>query len=233
MKKSLYIIILSGLIICSILSAFAQEKVITEQELTALKETAYEKLKDKTYRVTMTSEGYGKVNDLSSKYSISEVNEYVSSDRHHIREMKNQQGTTHEESISIGQKKYVKENNKNWRLLPPSESGNKNFGTVGGPLNHEKTVVCKYLGEKNIKNQKADLYEIKTTRKYNNPNLRLTTEDVERLWFNKDGMFLMRESKSRLNDEKVFTKTIWEYEYDPNIKIEAPIIKSESKQTPK
>ncbi len=52
-------------------------------------------------------------------------------------------------------------------------------------------------------------------------------------WFDKNGLYVKNSDEFENTEMKLITRTTREYEYDPNIKIEAPIIKSESKQTPK
>lgn len=229
MRKSFNIIILSGFVLCSLLNGFAQEKVVTEEELTALKNNAYGKLKDKIYRVTMISKSYKNASDLSPNYFINEVSEYVPPDRvRRLRETKNEQGASRTEAILIGQKTYVKLKNEDWKELPPLED--KSFGGIKADVSdRQKTVEVKYKGQTTIKNQSADLYEIRVTRKYDSPTFRSITVDIERYWLNKDGMFLKRESESKRDSEKAILHIIWEYEYDPSIKIEAPIIKSAPK----
>ncbi len=233
MKKSCKIIILSGLILCSFLSAFAQERKVTEQELTTFTDNAYKKLKDKTYRVTMTSESYVSVKDSSPNQLVNAITEYISPDRRHsIYERKVGETMFREETISIGQKEYVKQNNEDWKEISAAGNGSGS-GFRGSVINNEKNVVSKYKGNETIKNQKADLYEIVTTRKYSSPNFNSTTVITEKFWLNKDGLFLKRESDTKIDNKKNISHIVWEYEYDLNIKIEDPIIKAKAKQNPK
>jgi len=234
MKKSLNIIILSGLLLCSFINVFTQEKTVSEQEINTLKDNAYKKLKGKTYRVTMVSKHYKNLGDASPYYSANEVSEYAPPDRKRdVREVTNEKGTTLTETITIGQKRYTRQNKEGWKELKPSD--NRSFSTLSGDaLGNQTTVEVKYKGKTTIKNQSADLYEITTTRNYNDPRFRSTTVSVERFWFNKDGMFLKKENQSKVDDVKFIVDIVWEYEYDPSIKIEAPIIKSETQnETPK
>ncbi len=236
MKKSFNIVVLSILILCSFINTFAQEKTVSEQDITNLKDTAYEKLKDKVYRVTMTSEGYMNAKDSSPNQFVKEITEYISPDRRHsIYERKTGETTFREETISIGQKKYVRRDNGNWKELSliGNSAGN---GTGSGSgfktaiIDNEKTVECKYKGKETIKNQKADLYVLTTTRRYNSPNFKSTTVITEKFWLDKDGIFLKRESETKLDYKKVISHIVWEYQYDPNIKIEAPRIETVDKK---
>lgn len=228
MKNYFNSIVLCGLLFSSLLNVFSQEKSLNEQEFTALRNTASEKLKSRNYRVVMSSESYKSVNDSSPYYFTSEITEYILPDRrHYILERKTELNTTREETISIGQRKYSRQNNEVWKELLPVGNNNgggsgSGSGFSGSPLNYEKTIEYKYKGKETVKNQKADLYEVLTTTKYNSPNFRATTIMTERFWFDKDGMFLKTEIESKINN-KVNSHTVREYEYDPKIKIEAPV----------
>ncbi len=232
MKKSFYIIFLFGLIFGSLLKVCAQEKIVSEQEVETLKKNAHERLKNKTYRVTMTSEGYENINDPIKTRFIKEITEYLPPDHYYrFYERKGKQSITREETISVGQTKYYRQNNEDWKKLLPVTNSAGN-GPGGVPINNEKTIEYKYLGKETVKNQNADLYIVKTTRKYNEPNYKSTTVITEKFWFDKGGFFIKRESETKRNNEKVASHIIWEYEYDLDIKIEAPIIKSETKTKP-
>ncbi len=103
MKKLFSIVVLSGLAICSFLNVCAQERTVSESELNALKDKAYEKLSSQTYRVVMNSNHYKNVGDSSPYISINEIIEYVPpARRHRINERINEKGTIREETISIG-----------------------------------------------------------------------------------------------------------------------------------
>lgn len=233
MKKSFYIIILLGLFLCSLLNSFAQEKVVTEQELNNLEKIAWKKMKDKSYRVTVTFRRYKNVSDSLPNYPSKEVLEYVPPDRkREVREASNEKGTTRTERISIGQKKYIKENNEDWRELQPSKV---RMTVQGDRMEDKKTVEVRYKGQTKVKNQSADLYEKQTTIEYESGNGRTTTvfTSIERFWFGKNGFFLKREFESKKDSEENSSHTILEYDYDSKIKIEAPIVKLETKQNPK
>jgi len=225
------IFILSVFFLCSLLNSFAQEKVVTEQEVTNLKNIAYEKLKSKIYRVTMISKSYKNASDSSPNYFIKEVSEYVPPDRkREVREIIDEKGTTRTEAISIGQSKYLKINNEEWKELSPSVRRT----VQGDRVEDKKTVEVRYKGQTKIKNQSADLYEKQITTEYVSLNGRSTTVHIyiERFWFSKDGLFLKRESESKRDNEEDTLYINWEFDYNSKIKIAAPIIKSETKTKP-
>lgn len=226
MQKAIYPLIFVGFILFASFHVFAQDKEMTEQEFINLKNTATEKLKTKTYRVKMVGEGYKNVNDSRPSQFTSQITEYAVPDRSHsIYEIKTDQRIFREETISIGQKKYIRRNNENWKELAPelNERGS-GVGIKSAVVNHEKNVEYKYKGKKNISKQESDLYEVTTTRKYKTPNYEATNITTERYWFNKEGLFLKTETEFKYNNQKITSHIIWVYEYDPNIKIETPKI---------
>lgn len=201
----------------------AQNRKVTEQEITSLKNNAYEKLKNRTYRRTMTSESYKNINDKAPYYYVTSILENLPPDKsHYVYENKTIDGTKRTETITIGQKKYQRLNNESWNETASESSG---FGGGSGTLvDTQKTVEYKYLGKKTIRDQDADLYEKKTTTKFESSGKKFTSIYTERFWFSKDGLFLKTENESKDGNDKITSHTIFEYEYNlTDLKIEAPI----------
>lgn len=208
------------------INGFAQEAKITEKKFESLKNDAYSQLKDKNYRVKMTSESYKSTADSSPYYFINEVNEYLSPDRsHNFSERKTPEKITRSETITIGQKKYVRFDNEKWKQAESTQvnSGGTGGYVIGKKLDKSEKVEYKYQGKKNINNQKADLYEQKTKTIYNLQGREYITVITEKYWFSEKGSFLKRESSTEESDGKVTSHTVWDYEYDPTIKIKPPI----------
>lgn len=233
MKKSFNIIVSSSLIFCSFLSIHAQGKTVSEQELTALINNANKKLSESNYRSISNSKSFKRSSDKTFNQFVTNVVEYISPDhRHTIYEFKSKEMNSRLETISIGQKKYVKRNSEDWKEIAASEN-EFGFGGQTGNIDGEVLIERKYKGSEILKNQNAELYEIATTRKYNLPNFKYVYTVTERLWFAKNGTFLKKESETREDNGKITYYDILEYEYNPkNLKIEAPIIKTQSKRNP-
>ena len=223
MKKIINLIISAILVLSASLTIFAQDQTALKQQLTNLKENAYKKSKNKTYRVKMTGESHRRSNDPKPNQFSSQIREYTPPDNSHIiYKLKTDQGILQEEKILIGQKEYIKQSDGSWREAPSRGNGiGGNFAVAGNPIENEVSVEYFYKGKKNINNQTADLYEVRTTRKYKTTN----TESIntERYWFDQNGMFLRTENEGKINN-KVTSSSISEYEYNLNIKIEAPKI---------
>ena len=235
MKNFLSIFVLSGLFFCSLLNSFAQEKIISEQELNNLKANAYKKLEGKTYRVTMISKIYRNDSDSSPYYISKDVSEYISPDRSRgVNETTNEKGTTRTETISINQKRYIRKNNEDWEEYKPSKSVRSTVQGDRVDMSNKTTIEAKYKGQTKINNQSADLYEIQTTSEFMSANGRTNNVyiSIERFWFNKDGLILKREFEAKPESGQNISQTTWEYDYNPKIKIEAPIIKNKMKQHP-
>jgi len=93
-------------------------------------------------------------------------------------------------------------------------------------------IAAKYYLTENVQlnNQTADLFvlEIENKGQVTNPNTKEVSDFIdyrmEKHWISKDGLLLKWELTDRgINPEKIRSRRSWIYEYDPNIKIEAPI----------
>jgi len=151
------------------------------------------------------------------------IYEYVLPDKIHYVHVQTSEGKTRRtEQIDIGKTKYCKKDDGAWEIPKGyciGGSGN------GGP---SKVVSMKYTVEKTKMNgEKVSIFRWAIIYK----DVYSQNGDTERLglWeasysINNDGYFLREETKDGLMyPETVSTKTIKEYTYDPNIKIEAPI----------
>lgn len=77
-----------------------------------------------------------------------------------------------------------------------------------------------------VNNQTADLYQIVTNRKYIYPTKNYTDVQTESYWFDASGRFVKILEEYYDGDTKNVSRKTEEYEYDPNIKIEAPVLKT-------
>lgn len=123
---------------------------------------------------------------------------------------------------------YERKNNENWvkKFIRP--------GYILLPK--QETFKPKYYLTKNVKlnNKEADLYEIQyetesvTLKPKKDKGKREKFYRKEKHWISPDGLWLRKEFNNKeFLGNGFINKQISIYEYDPNIKIEAPIIKSE------
>ncbi|MDQ3061947.1 MAG: hypothetical protein M3R14_03665 [Acidobacteriota bacterium] len=209
----------------------AQEKQFTEKEFKEIQAQATEKLQSKTYRLTKTEENFSdrEVNPRSVKISILEI--VPPNKKREVEELKSPTKNTKEERIWDGKNLYVRENDNDWKKYNGGGSG-----SGGDFVSGRITTIYKFVEKTNLNNKTANVYEVEMNRKavkYNQTS-RFEVQYVERTkyWISEDGYFLKTVKESEIIGSKSLLRDTWIYEYDPNIKIEAPIMKSELKQTP-
>lgn len=125
------------------------------------------------------------------------------------------------EEINIGKTKYCRRENGPWENVSASCIG----GGVGGISN---TLSFRYSKE-TIKPNKEDVQLFRQYITYKDTYSK--TKDTEGLsyyetkyWLSKDGLLITEEFRYGLIDSNTVKRiTVDTYEYDPNIKIEAPI----------
>ncbi|HVE55629.1 MAG TPA: hypothetical protein VNB22_02300 [Pyrinomonadaceae bacterium] len=202
----------------------AQKKETTEQKLTELRKNATEKLKSQSYRKKMTFESYKSLRDSKPYLVVNEITEFVPPDSSRVfSETKSPEGVSRLETITIAQRKYTRINNEDWKQVPLIQSGSgPGFGKPE-VVRRERTVKYNDKGKKIINGQNADLYEFKIIYRYQFRELDYQNVITNRFWFSANGLFLRTESAEQDNNKRFTSRSISEYEYDPNIKIEAPI----------
>jgi hypothetical protein len=212
------------LMFCAILSVSAQENQFKPEDLQALIKSASENLKGKTYRVTTKTvySNQGSIDAMTQKT----ITEYLPPDREHfISETETSEGVERYETISIGERKYIKNDKGIWQEMRTIINGNgmgSGSGDGSGDYKIETTVERKLIKSDIVGKQKADLYETVTTTRIIYPMKTFTSVSKESYWFDRNKLFVKRESVQTSQGETIYfdTKT---YEYDSKIKIEAPV----------
>lgn len=215
------------------ISVFAQD-TFNESELKVLKNKAEAKLRTTSYRSIYVSKNL-KTNDVLKK----EVYEFVPPNRKHyvieeilfqlkvdpnkpfetrFRDSILEKIPRYTEWIYIGDKIFLRQGAKEkWKIYVESENsygagvGNGTGSSIEKP---EITVEYKLTTNQMLRNQQSDLYQKITTRKYKNSEPFVHTESY---WFDKEGFFISYKSENEYQRETI------DYEYDPKIKIEAPL----------
>ncbi len=226
---------LSILLLClTCLNAYGQRKEISKQEFSDAYSKAGGKTQTLAYRIISKSEAY-RGDELQS--FTNDTSEFVPPDKNHfVSEMKmvNANKIFVIETIRIGEDRYKKESGGNWTKLP------SNVAKPTNPISNKSVENSAkfYLTENALFGQQtANLYELAVEFKHtsNAPATNKIKESTsyrsEKRWISRDGLLL----KMELEDEfpevpKRVSRRTWTYEYDPNIKIEAPkIIEQEKK----
>lgn len=215
------------------LSIFAQGVRIRHEDFTAAHQKAFEQLKGKPQRIIAKS-----VSRLEkSTNSFESFNEIIPPDKRRFlwnqkAEPKHSSSEIFTETIEIGQKRFTRIMNGAWKeeAIPP-KSENK---IQNDKPQTEKTLEHYFLGETTYDGKPADLYEvvIRDRLKTKQPSGEETETLVlmkTKYWFGKNGLWIRDESEYEFSDavnnkvtnRQQMTRT---YDYDPNIKIEAPKI---------
>lgn len=205
----------------------AQENILTTEDLDIvindLVNTANQKIKDKTRRVTTTST-FSTIGSEVSTRKYKTIWEIIPPDREHfVSENESVEGVKRYEFIRIGDKRFVRENNGEWKEESGNGRGSGNGAGAGIDAVIERTVERRVKKGETVNNQTADLYEIVTVTKYIYPNKTITNSWKQSYWIDKNGLFVRTEDEFQNGEANTISRTVRDYEYDSNIKIEAPI----------
>jgi hypothetical protein len=227
MSKIRFIKLLLILICLSGLDIHGQGKVITETEFSAAAKKASEKMKTMSVRFVSKNEHY--FGD-ELKFIESNTNEFVPPDKiRNVFEAKmfDRNKIILSESIQIGDDRYERKNGGDWskRVLEK---------VISSSNNHVKVVEndSKFYLTENVRlgSQTANLYEKIYESKFVSPNQTASEAKGtvfyrrEKRWISRTGLLLKVESEEESHQmRKVMSRRITTYDYDSNIKIEAPI----------
>ena len=207
----------------------AQEMTFKAEDLAVLTKNASEKLEGRAYRSNTVNVFY-KNGSAASTSTTKSIREFIPPDRvHYVFEAKDAKSTTRYELIRIGEKTYTRANDEEWK------EGGSGSG-MGSGIGDGDTAVKIERSEKRIlkkgvllNKQKVDFYETEVTVKYIYPNQTYTTVYSDSYWFNAGGMYVKTESVYLDNSSKNTSRNTTEYEYNPKIKIAAPILPKQKK----
>ena len=197
------------------------ENIIQESVFNEILTKATENLKGKTYRLTKTEEDFADRNS-SSESITTNILEIVPPDkRREVEEVKSPTKNTRLERIWDGKNLYEKENNGEWKKY--SGGGGISQDITSGRV----TTTYKFIGKELLNEKNANVYETETHR-IANKFTRTSQYQVEyivktKYWISEDGYFLKTLKESEVVGSKSLKRETEIYEYDPNIKIEAPI----------
>jgi len=197
------------------------ENIIKEKDFQEILGKATEKLKGKTYRLTKTEENFSDrdANPESVKVNILEI--IPPNKRREVEEFKSLTKNSRTERIWDGKNLYEKENDGEWKKYDGGGGGGGNF--TSGRI----TTTYKFIGKSTLNNQIVNVYEAEMNRIAN--KLTRTSQyqvqyvEKTKYWISEDGYFLKSVKESEIAGSKSLTCEVAVYEYDQNIKIEAPI----------
>jgi hypothetical protein len=212
---------------CSI-SVSAQEKPFDKEKLKTLGKNSFETLKSKTYPLTTTYKRNAGENNKLVEFRKT-IYEFVPPNRkHYIFEYNNFRGKNSKsvsERIEIGKEIYVKTIDDQWLEAIPRGGVGRGSGISYSGSKPVLNVEYKLMEGQIVNNQESDLYEIITTYGFKSENPEYSDIIKQRYWYNKEGLPVKTEIINIYGRTGNTGSEIKEYEYDPNIKIEVPIMK--------
>jgi len=134
-------------------------------------------------------------------------------------------GKSVHEIITIGPNIYVREENGAWKLETPEERAAlpPPPKSIPMPLGADETVTVAHRPNVQLDGNITDFYELEKTSTKSDKNGLYKTTSVTRYWINKNGTLAKLETETSPSNSKPLYRRTVIYEYDPNIKIEAPI----------
>jgi tetratricopeptide (TPR) repeat protein len=214
-------------IIGSVFNVIAQKSTFEDSNLYDLKQKAETFSDNSVVRVTINEENFDKGDKVPANFK-KYINEVIPSDGSNsiyrsrfISEEKTKNGVEREELITIGNQRYIKKNNGNWEVFKSEGSGSGSGS--GENIKIETTSENKLQRGVIINNQKTDYYQTTTTYKYFYPTGTIISYTKEGFWFDQKGRYVQTLEESFDGETKNIARKTTVYEYDPNIKIEAPI----------
>ncbi len=201
--------------------SFSQKQDITEAKFNELIELATVKRALVQYRENESRTGYDA--GTSTEY----MREQLPPDRSRaLIVQKNITGITRTEVIWIGDVKYVKLNEGEWKKEEAQQfTGASGSGSGSGsgiaPSKPDIKQSYQYLGTEKLNGVVTDHYQMTKTITLNLSNGSHVRKNSRSCWYNKDGMLIKMVFEDRI-DPLVY-RVVTEYDYDVNLKIEAPI----------
>jgi hypothetical protein len=191
-----------------------QNGTISREEFNTIRDTYNAILKKEKYRIRHTHEVFPYVGAEPERID-KWITEFAPPDRIRSRFGLNQSDPEKKyERIVIGPRAFWNKGGE-WKEIGPDSAG---FGLSSGP----NSVDYYFRGNAKVGKKDARLYEVISSSIFNQGQTRVTSYYKTKYWIGKDGRVLKTVGESDgLGSNR--SRTTAEYEYDPNIKIEAPI----------
>jgi len=199
----------------------SNQNVIKESEFKEILSKATENLKDKTYRLTKTEENFADRNAASESVKINILEIIPPDKRREVEEVKSATKKTRLERIWDGKNLYEKKDNGEWKKY--SGGGGMSQSITSGKV----TTTYRFIGKESLNEKNANVYETETRRVAykltQTSQYRVVYITKTKYWISEDGHFLKTLKESEVVGSNSLQRETEVYEYDANIKIEAPI----------
>lgn len=186
-----------------------------------VQDKANELLEKSSYRLTRTLEFF-EDRDKPGKTSEKFLREVSRPDKWRTVEEKELNGKIEkEERLWDGKALFVKENDGEWRRFSGGDSGS------GRSESGQVTRRYRYIGKADLNGLQTDLYEIEMLRVANkfsqNDMVVVRYKRKTRFWYSGEGKLLKKVEENMIEGYPEMSRETTVIEYDPVLKIEAPI----------
>ncbi len=235
MKKIRFVRLFILLVCFASLNVFGQKREISKQEFSDAYQRADEKTNTLARRIVSKNERYSGGEVRSTENYTSES--VPPNKNHTVTEIKlfDTNKSFLIERILVGGDEYKRENGGDWTRRSFSEvSKTPNPITTKAVENSSKYYLTENV---QLSNQTANLYELSVENKITMPTRSgaikesISYRRKEKRWISRDGLLLKMELEDERQElRKSGSRRVWTYEYDPNIKIEAPKMVEQEKK---
>ncbi|CAN5626164.1 hypothetical protein BH24ACI3_BH24ACI3_03040 [soil metagenome] len=201
--------------------ANAQKNDISEAEYLQVEARAAELLNASGYRLRRVGE-YFEDRSKSSRIAESDILEVLQPNKRRTVEIRDYNGKIRkEERIWDGKSLYVRTDDGEWKQFSGGSGG-------GGRIESGQTTKkYRFLGKVDLDGVQADLYELESLRIANkfsaNDMIVVRFNKKIRSWYSPDGKLLQKIIEDSIEGRQDLSRETTKIEYEPNIKIEAPI----------
>jgi hypothetical protein len=220
-----YSIVVTLLLACCTQLLSAQPQELTKYEYAVLAFGALAKTENVPRRVKRV---YIYQNNAEVGDVISETIEYEPrTHEHSITLRKTSKATIREESIHADGRDFVRKGAGKWKerkdtyAIPTLTGTGSATSGSGVSTDQQLTEVFRRIGFEMIDGQEIQIIESVKTSVEKRGSSTMTAQFFERLWIQKGR--IKKEELRSTQDGVVYSHTVSEYEYDPNIRIEVPI----------
>jgi hypothetical protein len=211
MKKIFYTCAVLVIWLGALTTVFSQNKTDAFKEFRELENKSQALIESKSIRTKTTTEIYA-ADGKTLKQKIVTILEEMPPDRERYTSTSEAGGVTEKyETIDIGDKTYVRLNNGKWKTLEPED-----LERITGVGNSFGTRVVEEI---TINGQSVRVFETRSTSYFGDEERRAVT----RYWFTAEGELFKTEAEEKDLKTNEISRIVTVYEYDPNIRIEAPI----------
>lgn len=232
MKKLSVLVLTLIFPLVTLLTVSAQEATFEDKTLKELIKNSAQWKENKKIRIVVVSEEFADEGKTSVSYSKQTI-EVLPPDRsRNVYETRTARGIEREEYLTVGKQRFVRSGDGAWEIFAPTigEGMGNGSGTGSGDRPTVETGIARTL-TKNVAvgGQTADLYKVVTTTRYTYATRAYTILETDSHWFDSRGRIVKEVEEQQNGNTKTLSRRTEDYEYDPKLKIETPVIGKKNK----